>query len=474
MEYSPAPPLLIDLYELTMAQAYLDAGIADRRAVFELSFRRPPHGGTFAVAAGIGLALELIEGLRLRLDDMTYIRSLGIFGGNLLDRLAEFRFQGDVEAVREGTVVFPREPILRVSGSILEAQILETHLLNLIGFSTLAATKAARIAEAAAPAEVVEFGCRRAQGPDGAVIATRASFIGGAFSTSNLEAGKRFRIPVKGTMAHSFVMAFPSEAEAFRAFARSFPGMAVLLIDTDDTVESGLPAAIAIAREMRARGERLAGVRIDSGDLAAIAREVRSALDAAGFPQVKIFASGDLDERGIAALAAAGAPIDAYGVGTRLASSDGDSALTCIYKLVAVEEAGGRLRSRMKRTDEPGKATLPGAKQVYRKIHASGSAAGDTIALDEEGDRPEGWAREARGEVTDVRAPAWIPLLEPALRSGRRIAPPEDLGSARDRARGSLASIPLPHRRLDDPEPYPVTLSPGLERLARELGSPGR
>jgi nicotinate phosphoribosyltransferase len=458
----PAPPLLNDLYELTMAQSYLSAGLAGRRAVFELFYRRPPHGGGFALAAGIDAALDFVEGLRFGPAEIEYLASLGLFRDDLLRRLESFRFQGDIDALPEGTVVFPGEPILSVSAPILEAQVLETPLLNLVGFPTLVATKAARVVEAASPAEVVEFGCRRAQGPDGALTATRASFVGGCRSTSNLEAGRRFGIPVKGTMAHSFVLAFPSEIEAFRAFTGTYPRNAVLLIDTHHSLRSGLPNAITAGLELRKAGGRLLGVRIDSGDLAAIGFAARQALDAAGLNEVTVVASGDLDEHRIQALRAAGAPIDAYGVGGRLASSAGDTALTCVYKLVAVEEPGtGRLRGRMKETDDPEKATLPGKKQLFRELDGSGAARGDLLALDP-GEEP------ALAESGSERVKARLPLLEPAFRSGVRLLRRRDLSEIQSRARKNLEAIPREHRRLVDPLPYPVRISPALSRLVKE------
>jgi nicotinate phosphoribosyltransferase len=455
MESAPAPPLLNDLYQFTVASAYLDAGIAGRRAVFELFYRSPPHGGRLAIACGIGPALDFLDGFRFGGEEIEYLRSLGMLGERLLSRLRSFRFGGDVDAVLEGTVVFPREPILRIAAPILEAQLVETPLLNLVGFATLIATKAARIAAAAGPKEVLEFGCRRAQGPDGALTASRAAFAGGAGSTSHLEAGRRFGIPVKGTMAHSYVCAFPSEVEAFRAFARACPEKPVFLIDTVNTIHSGLPAALAVAGELRAAGRSVAGVRIDSGDLSKIAPAVREGLDRAGFPEVMIFASGDLDDEKIAALETGRAPIDGYGVGGHLVTAHGDPALTAVYKLAAMEEgsATGRLLARMKWTDDPGKATLPGVKQAWRGFGESGLAAGDRLALVEEAPTEGGTFR---------------PLLEPAFRAGRRVRPPEPLLTVKARARDSLAQVPEIHKRLRNPIPYPVTISQKLEELRME------
>ncbi len=446
-----APALLNDLYQFTMAQAYLDEGIARRKACFELFFRRAPAAGGFILAAGIGPVLDFVEGFRLGRDEVGYLRSLGIFGAPTLERLARFRFHGDIDAVPEGTLVLPGEPILRVAGPIFEAQLLETPLLNLVGFASSVATRAASIKDAAGSAEVMEFGCRRAPGPDGAVTASRAAFIGGCDSTSNLEAGRRFGIPVRGTMAHSFVLSHRSEHEAFRAYARAFPEGTVLLVDTIDTIRSGVPNAIAVAREMEARGDRLRAVRIDSGDLGAIAERSRELLDAAGLAGVKIIASGDLDEDRIRALRERRAPIDVFGVGTKLVTGQGDGGLSCIYKLVAIEGRGGRMEPRKKRSDDPGKATLPGMKQVYRLYGADGLARGDCLDLARTRGRvPEGVAR---------------PLLRPMFRRGKRVEPSRPLAEIQAAARASIEEIPLRYRRANRPATYPVRISPAIRRL---------
>ncbi len=467
---NPAPVLTNDLYQFTMSQVYLAGGIAGRRSVFELFFRKAPHGGTYAIACGIENALDFIEQLRIGTEEIEYLRSTGIFNEKLLSSLAELRFSGDVDAVPEGTVVFSREPLLRVSAPLFEAQLLETPLLNLVGFATLVATKAARICAAAAPAEVVEFGCRRAQGPNGALTASLAAFIGGCTSTSNLEAGRRFGIPVKGTMAHSLVMAYPSEIEAFRAFTGEFPGLSILLIDTINTLQSGLPNAIEVARDLQKKGKRLLGVRLDSGDLVELSKQVRLELDRAGLREVKIFASGDLDEQRISSLVSAGAQIDAYGVGTRLASCDGDSALTCIYKLVAIEESSGSLEAKMKKTDDPEKATLAGIKQVYRFIDKNGKAVCDVLALDSQEDLPQRWLPELLANLPEGgKSSNCRTLLEPVFRKGTRLKPRENLNDIRERARISLESIPNVYKKINQPNIYPVSQSPGLTKLHEGL-----
>ncbi|MBI4583579.1 MAG: nicotinate phosphoribosyltransferase [Planctomycetes bacterium] len=466
------PPLLNDLYQFTMAEGYLRSGLADRLAVFDLFFRRAPFGGAFAIAAGIEEALDLLETLKFSPEDLDYLRSLRLFSPELLERLENFRFRGSAAAAPEGTPIFPGEPFLRVTAPLLEAQLVETLLLNTIGFASLIATKAARLSLAASGKELIEFGCRRAQGPNGALAASYYAFLGGCASTSNLEAGKRFGIPVRGTMAHSWVLAFPSETEAFRAYARTYPRSSIFLVDTFDTLKSGLPNALEVAREMRAGGHELLGIRLDSGDFLELAHESRRRLDGAGFAGVKILASGDLDEFQVERLVRAGAPIDAFGVGTRLVVGAGDPALNAAYKLSAViKPSAGLLEAlfepRLKRTDDRAKATLPGLKEVYRWIDAAGLCRGDLIALAESPstlgageDRPESWPRPE-----GISGGNWIPLLKTLLRHGKRLEPRRPLVEIRESVRKKIEQVPECYRRFHNPTCYPVALSPALSQM---------
>ena len=322
--YGGSLALLTDLYQLTMACGYWKAGTADREAVFHLTFRRAPFGGGYAIAAGIAPALDYLRTLRFTPDDVAYLASLRddrgepMFPAGFLDYLARLQFTCTVDAAPEGSLVFAYEPIVRVTGPIAQAQIVETALLTMINFETLIATKASRVVQAARGAPVVEFGLRRAQGIDGGISASRAAYIGGCAATSNVLAGKRFGIPVRGTHAHSWVMFYDDELAAFRAYADALPGNCTLLVDTYDSLE-GVRHAITVGHELRARGHDLAGVRLDSGDLAYLSIEARRMLDAAGFPSTKIVASNDLDERVITSLLEQGARIDTFGVGTRRA-----------------------------------------------------------------------------------------------------------------------------------------------------------
>ena len=321
MRYSA---LNTDLYELTMLAGYLEEGLADTPAVFDLFFRNNPFQGGYAVFAGLETALGYLEKLRFTDDDLAYLTGLGIFRSSFLDYLRDFRFRGTVTAPPEGTAVFANEPILTVEGDLAEAQFVETALLNIINFQTLVATKAARITHAAAGGAVIEFGLRRAQGPDGGLSAARAACVGGVKGTSNVLAGKTFGIPVKGTHAHSWIMAFPDELASFRAYAGVFPDSSILLVDTYDTLKSGIPNAITVARELRGKGHELVGVRIDSGDLAYLSREARRMFDEAGFPHVRIVASNELDEQIIDSIRSEGGRVDIYGVGTKLVTCMGE------------------------------------------------------------------------------------------------------------------------------------------------------
>ena len=320
------PPLLTDLYELTMLAGYLEEGMTEKQAVFDLFFRTNPYEGGYAVFAGLEPALEYLEGLNFLPEELEYLQGLGIFKPRFIEFLREFRFRCTVTAPPEGTVVFANEPLLTVEGALAEAQFVETALLNIINFQTLVATKAARITHAAAGAPVIEFGLRRAHGPDGGLSCARAACVGGVRSTSNVQAGMVYGLPVRGTHAHSWVQAFPDELTAFRAYAEAFPDSSILLVDTYDTLKSGIPNAITVARELRAGGHELRGVRLDSGDLAFLSRESRRMFDEAGFPEVKIVASNELDEFVIDSIRDEGGRVDIYGVGTRLATCAGDRA----------------------------------------------------------------------------------------------------------------------------------------------------
>jgi nicotinate phosphoribosyltransferase len=434
--------LLTDLYELTMAAAYDAAGM-EGLATFELFVRALPPERSFLVACGLAGALDYLAALRFGERDLAYLRTLGLFAEPFLARLGALRFSGEVWALPEGRVAFAGEPLLVVRAPLVEAQLVETFLLNALTFPTLVASKAARVAIACAGRSFVDFSARRDHGPDAALLAARAAFVGGAAATATVAAGARWGIPLSGTMAHSYVMAVADEEEAFRRFARQFGDQSVLLVDTWDTLE-GARRAARVARELAAEGIRVRAVRLDSGDLAALAKAVRRILDEAGCDWVRIFASGDLDEGRIAALLGDGAPIDAFGVGTRLGTGGDAPTLSTVYKLV--EDAGG---PKMKRST--GKATLPGRKQVYRQSR-DGVLVRDVLALAD--------------EVVDGE-----PLLRQVMAAGRRLAPAEPLVEAQRRCRDEVARLPAPLRRLDERHAYEVELSAGLRRLVAELGA---
>ena len=375
------PPLLTDLYELTMLAGYLEEGMAEKQAVFDLFFRTNPFEGGYAVFAGLEPALDYLEGLRFLPEELEYLQGLGIFRPRFIEFLREFRFRCTVTAPPEGTVVFANEPLVTVEGALAEAQFVETALLNIINFQTLVATKASRINHAAAGAPVIEFGLRRAHGPDGGLSCARAACVGGVRSTSNVQAGMVYGLPVRGTHAHSWVQAFPDELAAFRAYADAFPYSSILLVDTYDTLKSGIPNAITVARELRDRGHELRGVRLDSGDLAFLSRESRRMFDEAGFPGVKIVASNELDEFVISSIRDEGGRVDIYGVGTKLATCGGagGGALGGVYKLVAVDGL-----PKLKVTSDIAKATLPGKKRLLRMRAADDGLIQDVICLEQE------------------------------------------------------------------------------------------
>ncbi len=425
--------LATDLYQLTMAAGY-HAHQRNETASFELFIRKFPENRSFLVVAGLAQALEYLQALRFSEAEISFLKSLSVFSHvseDFFAYLRNFRFSGEVWAMPEGTIAFPNEPILRVTAPLIEAQILETYLLSTINFQTLIASKAARIVEAAKGRAIIEFGTRRAHGMDAALHAARAAFIGGCVGTSNVEAAMKFGLPVYGTAAHSWIMSFDREYDAFKAFYKIFPDHTTLLIDTYDTI-----AAAQLATEI---GPSLRGVRIDSGDLLSLSKQVRAIFDEAGMQQTKIMASGDLDEDKIAELLAQNAPIDSFGVGTDLSTSRDAPALSGVYKLVELKG-----QPKMKLSQD--KATYPYRKQVWREYAAEGMFVGDNIGIAEE--------HEQRGEE----------LLQLVMKNGELIAPLPTLPATQEHARQQLQSLPEMYKSLHDPENYPVRFSARLEQ----------
>lgn len=467
--------LRTDLYELTMMNGYLRAGLADRKVVFDLFLRSIPERGGYCVAAGLADVVDFILGLGFSADEIAYLRGLGHFEDTFLEQLADFRFTGDLHAVAEGTLIFPLEPFLRVQARMMEAQYLESALLNIINFQTLIATKAARVCQEAGEDNVMEFGLRRAHGPDGALSASRAAYIGGVESTSNTEAGFRLGIPVRGTHAHSWIMAFPDELTAFRTFAEIYPENCILLVDTYDTLRSGVPHAIEVAHELKARtGKAIRGIRLDSGDLAYLSIHARRMLDEAGLPEVLIVASGDMDEWIIHDLKIQGARIDIYGVGTRLVTSHGEPSLTGVYKLAAIE-VDGAWSPRLKVAEKVTKATLPGVKQVWRLRGPADWWEADLIAQESEAIRADGLPLTGYHPLVEYESKTFdqisgaTPLLMPILRDGALIAPLPSLAEARTRAKQQRNQLHPTSRRLLNPHFYKVSISEETLRLRRAL-----
>jgi nicotinate phosphoribosyltransferase len=462
--YGGSLALCTDLYQLTMACGYWKAGHSEREAVFHLTYRRPPFGGGYAIAAGIAPALAYLERLRFTDDDLAYLATLTdltgapLFPGGFLDDLRALHFTCAVDAVPEGSLVFPHEPILRVRGPIGQAQIVETALLTLVNFQSLIATKAARVCQAARGKPVLEFGLRRAQGFDGGLGASRAAYIGGCAGTSNVLAGKTFGIPVRGTHAHSWVMFHGDELASFRAYAEAMPGNSMFLVDTYDTIE-GVAHAIEVGRELRAKGYPLGGIRLDSGDLAHLSIEARRMLDAAGFPDAKIVASNDLDETLIASLFEQGAQIDVFGVGTKLVTAFDQPALGGVYKLGASRGEDGQWREAIKLSEQPMKISTPGILQV-RRLRRDGELVGDVIY-----DSEAGLAGPELYDIEDPTRPVWAPayetgedLLVTMLDGGNRVREPDSLEVARARAARELGQLSPRTKRFLNPQPYPVGL----------------
>jgi nicotinate phosphoribosyltransferase len=437
MEPVPAA-LLTDLYQLTMIQAYLESGQTDT-AVFEFFVRKLPPQRSFLMAAGLDQALAFLENLRFSADELDWLAKTGRFSAHLIDYLAKFRFSGEVHAMPEGTLFFGNEPILRVTAPLPQAQLVETRLINILQYQTLIASKAARMVLLAPGKLLVDFGLRRAHGADAGLMAARASYIAGFAGTATLLAEKAFGIPTYGTMAHSFIQSFDDEAEAFEAFARARPQNLTLLIDTYDT-EAAARKVVALAPRLKELGVVVRAVRIDSGDLATLARSVRDVLDEGGLKDTGIFASGGIDEETLVGFAQQNAPIDGIGIGTSLVTSFDAPALDCAYKLQDYAGLPRRKRS-------TGKATWPGRKQVWRRYDRYGRMMADVLSA--EGDVHEGET-----------------LIRPVMEGGQRIGPQPTLHDVRAHARHELQRLPTELRAIGSLVPYPVEVSASLQQLA--------
>ena len=463
--------LLTDLYQLTMMNGYAETEMSDREAVFDLFFR-PAPGLDFAIVAGLEQAVDYINNLHFDESDIAYLRSLNLFGEKFFEKIKNFRFTGDMYALQEGEMIYPYEPIVTIKAPLFEAQLIETALLNIINHQTLIATKAMKMANETSGA-ISEFGLRRAQGPDAGLYGARAAMIGGCSSTSNVLAGKMFDIKISGTHAHSWVMSFSSELEAFRAYAKLNPDACLLLVDTYDTLKSGVPNAIKVFDELKAKGHKPLGIRLDSGDLAYLSKRAREMLDKAGHTEAKIFASGDIDEHIIATLNAQGAKIDVWGIGTKLITSAPRPALGGVYKLAEIQNGEGVWEPRMKFSDTPEKITNPGFKTIFRIYDEKGMAAADLIAL--------------KGETIDTTKPLTIfhpietwkktifenysvrELHVCVFERGKQVYQIPSLKETIEFAKQSKGEFYEEHKRLINPHSYKVDLSDKLYDLRKEL-----
>lgn len=465
--------MMTDLYQLTMMYGYYKTGKADQVVAFDLFFRKTAANNGYAIAAGLEQVIQYIENVRFTEDDISYLKSLDLFDDDFLHYLGNFKFTGDLYAMPEGTVVFPYEPLIRVKAPIFEAQFIETAMLNIVNHQTLIATKASRVVHAAQGDQIMEFGLRRAQGPDAGIYGARAAIIGGCASTSNVLAGKLFDVPVSGTHAHSWIMSFPDEISAFRAYAEHFPDSCLLLVDTYNTLESGVPNAIQVFQELEEKGHKPLGIRIDSGDIAYLSKKSRKMLDDAGFQDAIIVASGDLDEEIIWDLKAQGAEVDAWGVGTALITSKDNPALGGVYKLCAKEEAG-ELVPEMKVSDNPWKITNPGYKKVARLYNKSNDKAiADLIMLDDEVidenkpltifDPVETWKKMT------LRNYYARYLLIPIYKDGELIYDSPSVQEIQEYSKDELNTLWGEYKRLKNPHVYKVDLSHKLYNLKQDL-----
>ena len=450
--------LYTDHYELTMAQGYLLNDKKDTPACFDYFFRKNPFKGGYVIFAGLTDLLEVLEDLRFDQEDCNYLKTIG-FAPEFVDYLKGFEFRADIYAPEEGEVVFPYGPVVRVEGNIIETQIIETMLLNILNFESLIATKASRIRQAAGDRLVIDFGLRRAQGLGG-VLASKAAVIGGVNSTSNVYSAFIFDLVSAGTQAHSWIQSYDDEITAFRDFARAFPKKCVFLVDTYDTLKSGIPNAIIVAREMEAHGEKLFGVRLDSGDLAYLSKTARKMLDDAGLHYVKIVTSNQLDEYVIRSLLAQGAPVDAFGVGTRLVTGQEDAALDGVYKL---SMSGNKLR--LKISETPEKIILPGIKNVLRCLDNNGKFYADCIVLSDEADVKIMYHPHQPGKSINIGSFRKEGILRKVMEKGRIIMDRKKPAEIAEYVNARLRQLPEEHRRFEDPHIYKVGISKKLMDL---------
>lgn len=469
--------LLTDLYQITMAQGYWKEGMTDTYACFHMFFRDNPFGGGYTIACGTGLIDRIVEGMYFDDNDVAYLASIEAPGGGklfdpeFLEYLRAFKPRLTIDAVPEGTVVFPREPLVRVMGPIIDCQLFETTLLNMVNFQTLVATKSQRVCMAANGGAVSEFGLRRAQGPDGGISASRAAYVGGCASTSNVLAGKEYNIPVSGTHAHSWVMAFPSELKAFRAYADAMPKNCTLLVDTY-SVEGGVKNAIVVAKEMEERGEKLAAIRIDSGDLAELSKMARKMFDDAGLGYVKIVASNDLDEYTIESLLRQGAPIDAWGVGTKLATCYEQPALAGVYKLSAVKPTPEfDWKPVVKVSEQAYKLTIPGVLQIRRYIDEEGRPVGDMIVDPVYEDTAQTRIVDPMDATLTLSLAEYdyVELLEPVVKDGKVVKSEESLEDARRRVKKTMKKFDPAIKRFINPAVYPTGIEAGLFEVRTQM-----
>ena len=468
--------LFTDFYELTMAQGYWKNNM-NQKVVFDMFFRKNPFNGGFSVLAGNETLIDMLTSFRFSESDIEYLREQKIFEEGFLDYLKDFKFSGDLYTMDEGTVIFPQEPLVRIHANLIECQIIEGLVLNHVNFQSLIATKTSRIWLASKKAPIMEFGLRRAQGPDGAMSATRASYIGGAAGTSNTLAGKLFGIPVMGTMAHSWIMSHSSELEAFREYAKIYPENSVFLIDTYDTLKSGVKNAIIAGGELVEKGYNF-GVRLDSGDIDYLTREVRKELDRAGFPQAKISVSNELTEEIITTLVARGAPINSWGVGTHMVTGGNESSFTGVYKLAARhDKETDQMMPAMKFSDNPAKTTNPGIKNVFRLYDSNGMAYADILALEDEVIEENKEYRYYHPMV-DYRQFAFSaakiePLLKKRLANGERTQPrlsdSEQLNLSRKSMQSQLEAFDESYKRILNPHIYKVSLTEKLMNLKKDF-----